>query len=101
MLIRMTKPTRTTEEMLQRLREQNDRLLESGVAWMARQAIGDAVLLLLRSGVELTKENVGNTLCLMADGKFPEWRGLRDVANQALHFIETPPDRLPEPQVKG
>lgn len=97
----MAKPTPTAEEKLQRLRKQNERFLETGVAWMARQAVGDAVLLLLRSGVELTKENLGNTLCLMAAGEFPEWRGNRDVANQALQFIETPPDRLPEPQVKG
>lgn len=99
--MRMAKPTPTAEEKLQRLRKQHERILETGVAWMARQAIGDAVLLLLRSGIELTKENVGNTLVLMADGKFPEWRGNRDVAIQALRFIESPPDRLPETQVKG
>lgn len=70
---------------------------ESGAEWMARQAVGDAVLILLRER-ELTHAALRQQLIDMAEGRVPEWTGNSRVAAKAVEFIESPPAHLPEPR---
>ncbi|KAB2899860.1 MAG: hypothetical protein F9K31_06500 [Dokdonella sp.] len=63
-------------------------------AWAARQAIGDAVLIVLRDRV-LTRESLLDQLQRMADGTDREWKGVRAAAAKAREFIAAPPPSLP------
>ena len=88
---------RTPDEIAKRVTEKNQALMRTGIAWMSRQAIGDAVLLLLREGTEPSRDAIAKTLVDMADGRHPEWNGHRSVAEQAIAFIADPPAQLPVP----
>jgi len=88
--------TKPQDEKLAKAIEQVKAFRESGTEWMARQAVGDAVLILLRDR-ELTRPALLLQLRDMAEGRVPEWTGHSSVAAKAVEFIEAPPARLPEP----
>ncbi|MCC6708022.1 MAG: hypothetical protein IT492_10705 [Gammaproteobacteria bacterium] len=79
-----------TEQVVARMRETQER----AVAWAARQAIGDAVLILLRTQ-ELCRDALLQQLQRMADGTDREWTGVRDAATKGHEFILAPPPELP------
>ncbi len=90
----MTK--RTRQESLDQLIAQQQTMLRTGTEWMARQAVGDAVLLLLRDGEALTRDALLARLAGMAEGRIADWQGTRSVAAKAAELVSDPPTQLPE-----
>lgn len=72
---------------------------ETGNAWMARQAVGDAVLILLRDR-RLSRSALLEQLKAMAEGRVKEWTGVPAAAEKAMEFIRTPPERLPKASIR-
>lgn len=70
-------------------------LQSSSVEWMARQAVGDAVLMLVREA-EPTREGIISKLQAMARGDIAEWDGHSSSAEKAIEFMRDPPDHLPQ-----
>lgn len=85
-----------SDERITRAAAKLKRMQDSGEAWAARQAVGDAVLLLLRDGKVLTAEALLEHLRAMAQGMTPGWRGHASVALRAIELIRQPPAALPQ-----